>query len=122
MPSSTESISIRELQDAIDAWISQFEAGYWPPLANLARLSEEVGELSRELNHHFGPKKKKSSEDDGDIAGELGDIIFTVVTIANSLNINLTDAVRANLDKVAARDTTRWKRADTSPSENGTPD
>ena len=28
-------MTFRELQDAIDAWISQFEAGYWPPLVNL---------------------------------------------------------------------------------------
>ena len=30
-----------EAQHRVDEWISQFEEGYWPPLANLARLVEE---------------------------------------------------------------------------------
>ena len=40
--------TIADLQQTIDAWIGQFEEGYWPPLANLARLTEEVGELARD--------------------------------------------------------------------------
>jgi NTP pyrophosphatase (non-canonical NTP hydrolase) len=105
--------TFREFQDAIDRWISQFDAGYWPPLANLARLTEEVGELAREVNHRFGPKKKKASEDDGAIAEELGDILFTVGAIANSLDINLEEVVEANLRKVETRDQDRWKKKDT---------
>ena len=35
---------LTEAQRRVDDWISQFEEGYWPPLANLARLNEEVGE------------------------------------------------------------------------------
>ena len=35
------------------------KAGYFSPLANLARLTEEVGELAREINHYHGEKKKK---------------------------------------------------------------
>ncbi len=101
---------IRELQTAIDDWISQFEAGYWPPLANLARLTEEVGELAREINHQHGPKTKKASESEGSIAAELGDILFTVVTLANSMDIDLEDVVAANLAKVASRDADRWKK------------
>ncbi|MEX0935426.1 MAG: nucleotide pyrophosphohydrolase, partial [Gemmatimonadota bacterium] len=44
-------MELREAQERVDVWISQFEEGYWPPLVNLARLTEEVGELARELNH-----------------------------------------------------------------------
>lgn len=105
-------MTFRELQDAIDAWISQYDAGYWPPLANLARLTEEVGELAREINHAHGPKTKKAAEDDGSIAEELGDILFTVATIANSLDIDLEAAVSANLRKVTTRDADRWKKKD----------
>ena len=103
-------MTFRELQTTIDAWISQYEAGYWPPLANLARLTEEVGELAREINHAFGPKTKKSTEQEGSIAEELGDILFTVAAIANSLDIDLDDVVRANLAKVMKRDDARWER------------
>ena len=51
-----------ELQQRVDAWIGQFEEGYWPPLSMLARLTEEVGELAREINHLYGHKPKKKEE------------------------------------------------------------
>lgn len=107
-------MTLSELQQAIDAWISQFEEGYWPPLVNLARLTEEVGELAREINHHHGPKTKKADEDEGSIAEELGDILFTVATLANSLGIDLDDVARRNLDKVHRRDTSRWVKRTTT--------
>ena len=103
-------ITFQDLQNAIDRWISQFEAGYWSPLANLARLTEEVGELSREINHLHGPKKKKSEEERGSIAEELGDILFTVATLANSMDIDLDAVVRRNMEKVVQRDTARWQK------------
>ena len=48
-----------QMQKEVDDYISQFKAGYFSPLANLARLTEEVGELSREINHQYGEKKRK---------------------------------------------------------------
>ncbi len=99
------------MQQAIDRWIGQFEEGYWPPLANLARLTEEVGELSREINHAHGPKKKRG-EDEVRIAEELADVVIAAATLANSLGIDLGSAVDASLDKVARRDAGRWKRKD----------
>ena len=48
-----------EQMQKVDEYIGQFKAGYFSPLANLARMTEEVGELAREINHHYGEKKKK---------------------------------------------------------------
>ena len=56
-------MSLKDAQAQVDAWISQFEEGYWPPLSNLARLTEEVGELAREMNHRFGHKIKKADDE-----------------------------------------------------------
>ena len=50
--------SMEQMQQEVDDYISQFKAGYFSPLANLARMTEEVGELAREINHHFGEKRK----------------------------------------------------------------
>ena len=33
---------MKDAQRRVDEWISQFEEGYWPPLANLARLLAAV--------------------------------------------------------------------------------
>ena len=52
-------MSLREAQQTVDRWIGQYKEGYFSPLTNLARLTEEVGELAREINHRFGEKTKK---------------------------------------------------------------
>ena len=41
--------SLAELQAAVHEWISQWEEGYFHPLSNLARLTEEVGELFKAI-------------------------------------------------------------------------
>lgn len=103
-------MDIKEAQARVDAWISQFEEGYWPPLANLARLTEEVGELARLINHRFGPKTKKRGEDDQDLALELADILFVLIAIANEQNIDLNAAFEQTLEKYRVRDADRWER------------
>ncbi len=103
-----ESLTILEAQAAVDAWISRFEEGYWPPLANLARLIEEVGELAREMNHRFGHKPKKADEPEQDLAMELADVLFVLLVIANEQGIDLDDALDRVLEKYRARDADRW--------------
>lgn len=98
------------MQAEVDGWVGQFKDGYWPPLANLARLVEEVGELSRELNHRYGPKTKKASEETADLALELGDILFVVAAIANQTGVDLSEAFAGVMVKLRARDTQRWER------------
>ena len=102
------------IQREVDAYISQFQEGYFPPLVNLARLTEEVGELARELNHRFGPKTKKPDEAEGDIALELADVLFVVVVLANQLEIDLDLALSRTLEKYQIRDADRWERKDDS--------
>ena len=101
-----EDVTLSQLQAAVDAIISPW--GYWSPLANLARLTEEVGELAREINHAHGPKAKKASEAPGRVEEELADVLFVVLTLANSMNIDLTAALERVLTKVQVRDAGRW--------------
>ena len=109
-------MDLREAQRRVDAWISQFEEGYWPPLTNLARLTEEVGELAREMNHRFGHKPKKAEEPDQDLALELADILFVLLVIANEQGIDLDDALERVLAKYRERDSDRWTRIDQGPA------
>ena len=105
-------MSLAESQARVDRWISRFEEGYFDPLTNLARLTEEVGELAREINHRFGQKTKKPEEPEGDLAMELADILFVVICIANREKINLQQAFDRMMDKVDTRDTSRWTLKD----------
>ena len=101
-------MTIAEAQAAVDQWIGQFEEGYWPPLSNLARLTEEVGELARELNHRYGHKPKKAGEPEQDIGSELADIMFVLIALANEQRIDLTQSFEQVLAKYRTRDGARW--------------
>ena len=108
-------MGLREAQGRVDAWISQFEEGYFHPLTNMARLSEEVGELAREVNHRFGQKTKKPHEPEGDLALEMADILFVLICMANREGIDLQDAFERMMAKIETRDESRWTRKSLSP-------
>ncbi len=103
-------MSLLQAQQRVDAWISQFEEGYFDPLTNLARLAEEVGELAREVNHQFGQKTKKTGEPDGDLASEMADILFVLICMANREGIDLQAAFDRMMEKVETRDSARWTK------------
>jgi len=107
--------SLAQLQREVDDYISQFKEGYFSPLALVARLAEEVGELAREVNHTYGEKPKKHDEADNSIELELADILFILNCFANSLNIDLTTAHDKVMHKFNTRDANRWTKID---SEN----
>ncbi|MDP5273828.1 nucleotide pyrophosphohydrolase [Chengkuizengella axinellae] len=102
--------TLNQLQQEVDEYISQFKEGYFSPLSMLARISEEVGELAREVNHSFGEKPKKPSEEDNSIEMELADILFIIICFANSQGINLTDAFNQVMNKFQTRDKDRWTK------------
>lgn len=108
-----EEKSLAEMQREVDKYISQFKEGYFSPLTMLARMSEEVGELAREVNHEYGEKPKKAGEADNSIELELGDILFITICFANSLGIDLTEAHNKVMNKFATRDANRWTKKDT---------
>jgi NTP pyrophosphatase (non-canonical NTP hydrolase) len=103
-------LSLRDAQQTVDRWIGQYKEGYFSPLTNLARLTEEVGELAREINHRFGEKTKRTDEAAGSVAMELADVLFVVICLANSQGIDLDEAFAAMMRKVTSRDADRWTR------------
>ena len=100
--------TVREWQEIVDEWIRKVGGGYWPPLVNLARVTEEVGELARVVSHEHGPKRKKPSEADQDLAMEMCDIIFALICMANSLDIDLEDSFERMMRKYWTRDRSRY--------------
>ncbi|HEY8132518.1 MAG TPA: nucleotide pyrophosphohydrolase [Thermoanaerobaculia bacterium] len=102
-------MSFAPIQRSVDDWIRQSTPGYFQPLQMIARLTEELGELSRAVSHRFGEKKPKPDEEPGDIADELCDLIFVAVCLANSMEIDLDEAWKGLTTKLHERDATRWK-------------
>jgi len=101
---------LKEVQERVDGFIQQQDVRYFQPLTLVARLAEEVGEIAREVNHAHGEKPKKASEKPGSIAEELGDLLFVVASLANSLGIDLDSAFDQTMLKARTRDRDRWKR------------
>ncbi len=102
--------TIADAQDAVDRWINQWEEGYFSPLSNLARLTEEVGELARLINERHGDKPPSGDAVSSTIEEELGDILFVVITLANSLDVDLGRALQGVLEKYDLRDAHRFTR------------
>mgnify|MGYP001613486011 FL=1 len=99
-------MSLLDAQDLVHEWITERKLGYFKPLEQLARLTEEVGELARALNQI----KKKQNEEKGELRHELGDILFSLIGLANSHDVNLDDAFQETILKYNERDAERWEK------------
>lgn len=100
-------LTLKEAQEMVDAWIGRFEEGYFPPLLLLARLTEELGEVARVLAHRHG-KRPKPGEEEGDLAMELADLLFVLLSLANREGIDLEEAFLKAMEKYQKRDGARW--------------
>jgi len=105
-------MSLRDCQKDVDEWFSQFKDPYWPPLSQLAKLLEEVGELAQELNDRYGGRVKKSGEDTMDLGLEISDVIFALVCISNSQGIDLDEAWENMMIKYKTRDKDRYEKVE----------
>lgn len=104
--------STKDIEKEVDQYISQFKEGYFSPLALVARLSEEVGELAREINHTYGEKPKKPTERVKTVEEEIGDIMFVLACFSNSLDLDLSEAFHTSMTKIKTRDKDRWTKKD----------
>lgn len=108
--------TLKVMQQELDDYIQQFKVGYFTPLSQLARLTEEVGELAREVSDVYGEKPKKATENSGSVAEELGDVLITTLIMANSLDLDMTDIFNRNMEKFNQRDAHRFERKEQDKS------
>jgi NTP pyrophosphatase (non-canonical NTP hydrolase) len=100
--SSAAPLTLAQAQAAVDASIRAL-GGYWPPLANLARLFEECGELARAVNQAHGPKRLKEGEAQAAMRDELGDVLYVLLVLANSLDLDAGAALDSALARAQQR-------------------
>ncbi len=104
-----DEITIKQTQEMVDQWIKDIGVKYFSELSQLAQLMEEVGETARVINRTYGDQSFKKLEGNKNLADELGDVLFTLICIANSTGIDLTEAFLENMKKKTERDKTRHK-------------
>lgn len=102
--------TLNQIQGEIDKWANQFTKPYFEPLSRMAAMTEEVGEVARVINRMYGDKKSKDGENLKDLEEELGDLLFTLVCMANAEKIDLLTAYERKMDKVLKRDNNRFER------------
>lgn len=100
-------MTIQEAQETVDRWIKTTGVRYFNELTNTAILMEEVGEVARIMARKYGEQSFKESDKNLDLADEMADVLWILLCLANQTGINLTDALKKNLDKKTKRDATR---------------
>lgn len=100
-------MTLQEAQQTVDAWIKSKGVRYFNELTNMAILTEEVGELARIISRTYGEQSFKESDKKYSLEDELADVLFVLICIANQTGVNLTDAMKKNMDKKNTRDSER---------------
>ena len=101
-----DEITLREAQLIVDQWIRQYGVRYFSELTNMACLTEEVGELARVMARKYGDQSFKKGEPT-DPADEMADVLWVLLCLANQTGVDLTEALKKNLEKKTKRDKTR---------------
>ncbi len=101
-------MSLNTLQEDVDAWVKAIGVRYFSELTNLGILMEEVGEVARIMTRRYGDQSFKDNEKN-DLGDELADVLFVLTCIANQTGVDLTEAMRRNLEKKTLRDRDRHK-------------
>jgi NTP pyrophosphatase (non-canonical NTP hydrolase) len=103
-----EEITLKQAQQTVDEWINSVGIRYYNELTNTAILMEEVGEVARLMARMYGEQSFKEGESH-DLADEMADVLFVLICLANQTGIDLTEALKKNLEKKTKRDTERHK-------------
>jgi len=104
-------MTIKIAQQTVDEWIKTIGVRYYNELTNTAVLMEEVGEMARLMARIYGEQSFKNKADEAtaktDLADEMADVLFVLICLANQTDIDLTEALKKNLDKKTKRDKDR---------------
>ena len=99
-------ITIREAQKMVDDWIKTYGVRYFSELTNMAVLTEEVGELARIMARKYGDQSFKEGEKQ-DLGDEMADVLWVLMCLANQTGVDLTEALKKNIEKKTSRDKNR---------------
>ena len=89
-------MTLKEAQEAVDAWIEEYGVRYFSELTNMAVLTEEVGELARIISRRYGDQSWKPTDsrakDNGKeaLGEEMADVLWVLLCLANQTGIDLS--------------------------------
>ena len=100
-------MTIEEAQKVVDEWINSIGVRYFNELTNMTLLTEEVGELARIMARKYGEQSFKESDKNRDLGDEMADVLWVLICLANKTGVDLTEALKKNIEKKTVRDIER---------------
>jgi NTP pyrophosphatase (non-canonical NTP hydrolase) len=102
-------MTIQEAQQQVDQWIKTHGVRYFSELTNMAILTEETGEVARIIARRYGEQSEKESDKNKDLGDEMADVLWVLICLANQTGVDLTEALKKNIEKKTLRDKDRHK-------------
>lgn len=101
-----EPLTLSGAQKLVDQWVKTYGVRYFSELTNMAILTEEVGELARQMARTYGDQSFKQGETPN-LGDEIADVLWVLLCLANQTGIDLEEELRRNIEKKTSRDKTR---------------
>ena len=101
-----EPLTLSGAQKLVDQWVNTYGVRYFSELTNMAILTEEVGELARQMARTYGDQSFKQGEAPN-LGDEMADVLWVLLCLANQTGIDLEEELRRNIEKKTSRDKTR---------------
>lgn len=103
-------MKISELQDFVKSENERLK-NHLPPsdhekstYAHLAKIMEELGELSNEvLASHKRQRKEKLNNSKDNLSKEFADVIITTSLLAEHMGVDINEALKIKIEKIKAR-------------------
>src|SRR6187402_1701224 len=102
-------MTIQDAQQQVDTWIKMHGVRYFNEMTNMAILTEEVGEVARIMARRYGEQSEKESDKGKDLGDEMADVLWVLICLANQTGVDLTEALKKNIEKKTLRDEDRHK-------------
>ena len=103
---TNEPLTLSGAQQLVDQWVKQYGVRYFSELTNMAVLTEEVGELARQMARIYGDQSFKQGEEPN-LGDEMADVLWVLLCLANQTGVNLEEELKRNIEKKTRRDKTR---------------
>ncbi|MEG1617068.1 MAG: nucleotide pyrophosphohydrolase [Bacteroidales bacterium] len=100
-------MTIAQAQELVDRWIKTYGVRYFSELTNMTILTEEVGELARIMARTYGDQSFKKEELSKNLGDEMADVLWVLLCLANQTGVDLTEALKKNIEKKTLRDKER---------------
>lgn len=102
-PTMKQNLTFKELQQLVEEQAKK-RGDYWPKGDIMLQIISEVGELAKATNE----SRPQKPGEERDVPGEISDIVYALVCLANTSGIDLEEALQRKIGIFEERDKNRF--------------